>query len=63
LNLWFKELALVLDEVEYQIYFVMRKLVSAKDELGNRFNGQELPNLYFQGLMNILDPDVKKNLD
>jgi hypothetical protein len=25
LNLWFKELALVLDEVEYQIYFVMRK--------------------------------------
>jgi HD-GYP domain-containing protein (c-di-GMP phosphodiesterase class II) len=58
-----EEFALVLDEVEYQIYFVMRKLVSAKDELDNRFNGQELPSLYFQGLMNILDPDVKKNLD
>jgi HD-GYP domain-containing protein (c-di-GMP phosphodiesterase class II) len=54
-----EEFALVLDEVEYQSMFVMRKLVSAKDELIKRFNGQELPNLYYQGLMNILDPDDK----
>jgi HD-GYP domain-containing protein (c-di-GMP phosphodiesterase class II) len=51
-----EEFALVLEEVEYQCFFVMRKLVSAKDELEERFNGQELPNLYYQGLMTILDP-------
>jgi hypothetical protein len=56
-----EEFALVLDEVEYQSLFVMRKLVSSKDELGKRFNGQELPSLYYQGLMNILDPDGKQN--
>jgi HD-GYP domain-containing protein (c-di-GMP phosphodiesterase class II) len=56
-----EEFALVLDEVEYQCLFVMRKFVSAKDELGERFNGQELPNLYYQGLMRILDPDQKQN--
>lgn len=51
-----EEFALVLDEVEYQCFFVMRKMVSAKDELGKRFNGPELPNLYYQGLMEILRP-------
>jgi len=56
-----EEFALVLDEVEYQGLFVMRKLVSSKDELSKRFNGQELPSLYYQGLMNILDPDGKQN--
>jgi HD-GYP domain-containing protein (c-di-GMP phosphodiesterase class II) len=52
-----EEFALVLDEVEYQCFFVMRKLVSAKNELDKRFNGQELPSLYYQGLMKILDPN------
>jgi HD-GYP domain-containing protein (c-di-GMP phosphodiesterase class II) len=52
-----EEFSLVLDEVEYQCFFVMRKLVLAKDELHNRFSGQELPNLYYQGLMTILDPN------
>jgi hypothetical protein len=51
-----EEFSLVLEEVEYQCFFVMRKLVSAKDELDKRFNGQELPNLYYQGLMTILVP-------
>lgn len=51
-----EEFALVLDEVEYQCFLVMRKLVSAKDELNKRFKGEELPNLYYQGLMNILEP-------
>ena len=51
-----EEFSLVLDEVEYQCFFVMRKFVSAKEELGKRFSGQELPNLYYQGLMTILEP-------
>jgi HD-GYP domain-containing protein (c-di-GMP phosphodiesterase class II) len=51
-----EEFLLVLDEVEYQCFFVMRKLVSAKEELDKRFNGQELPSLYYQGLMTILEP-------
>lgn len=51
-----EEFALVLDEVEYQCFFVMRKLVSAKEELDKRFNDQELPNMYYQGLMAILEP-------
>jgi hypothetical protein len=57
-----EEFALVLDEVEYQCFFVMRKLVFAKDEIAKRFNGLELPSLYYQGLINILDPDEKKRL-
>ena len=57
-----EEFALVLDEVEYQCFFVMRKLVSAKDEIANRFDGLELPSLYYNGLINILDPDEKKRL-
>jgi HD-GYP domain-containing protein (c-di-GMP phosphodiesterase class II) len=56
-----EEFALLLDEVEYQSLFVMRKLVASKDELEKRFNGHELPSLYYQGLMNILDPDDKQN--
>jgi HD-GYP domain-containing protein (c-di-GMP phosphodiesterase class II) len=55
-----EEFALILDEVEYQCFFVMRKLVLAKDEVAKRFDGLELPSLYYQGLMNILDPDGKK---
>ena len=52
-----EEFALILDEVEYQCLFVMRELVSGKDELAKRFNGKELPDLYYQGLMNILAPE------
>ena len=52
-----EEFSLLLDEVEYQCFFVMRKLLSSKNELGKRFNGQELPSLYYLGLMKILDPD------
>jgi hypothetical protein len=55
-----EEFALVLDEVEYQCLFVMRKMVFDKDELAKRFDGPELPSLYYLGLMNILDPDEKK---
>ena len=57
-----EEFALILDEVEYQCFFVMRKLVFAKDEVAKRFDGLELPSLYYQGLINILDPDEKKRL-
>ena len=55
-----EEFALVLDEVEYQCLFVMRKMVFDKAELAKRFDGPELPSLYYLGLMNILDPDEKK---
>lgn len=58
-----EEFALVLDEIEYQCFFVMRKLISEKENLAKRFNGQELPELYFYGLMNILDPDYKNSLE
>jgi hypothetical protein len=52
-----EEFALVLDEVEYQCLFVMRELVSGKDYLAKRFNGIELPYLYYRDLMNILAPE------
>jgi HD-GYP domain-containing protein (c-di-GMP phosphodiesterase class II) len=54
-----EEFALVLDEVEYQCFFVMRKMVFDKDEIAKRFDGLELPSLYYLGLINILDPDEK----
>lgn len=50
-----EEFSLLLDEVEYQCFFVMRTLASAKDELAIRFGGEELPDMYYQGLMQILE--------
>jgi hypothetical protein len=47
---------LVLDEVEYQCVFVMRKLGAAKDESAKRFDNSELSDLYYQGLTRILEP-------
>lgn len=58
-----EEFSLVLDEVEYQCFFVMRKLAFAKDEFTERFDGSELPSLYYQGLINILDPDEKNRFE
>ena len=52
-----EEFALVLDEVEYQCVFVMRKLGAAKDEFAKRFDDPELADLYYQGLTCILDPN------
>lgn len=52
-----EEFSLVLDEVEYQCFFVMRKLVSEKEELIKRFNGIELINTYYRGLMCVLQPE------
>jgi HD-GYP domain-containing protein (c-di-GMP phosphodiesterase class II) len=54
-----EEFALVLNEVEYQCFFVMRKFESAQNELVSRLNSTELPSLYYNGLMNILAPDEK----
>ncbi|WP_412971437.1 HD-GYP domain-containing protein [Glaciecola sp. MF2-115] len=50
-----EEFSLVLDEVEYQCFFVMRKLVTEKEDLIKRFNGPDLPELYLEGLMRILN--------
>jgi hypothetical protein len=52
-----EEFSLVLDEMEYQCFFVMRKLVSEKDELIKRFNGIELINAYYQELMCVFQPE------
>jgi hypothetical protein len=35
----------------------MRELVSGKDVLAKLFNGEELPDLYYKSLMNILAPE------
>jgi hypothetical protein len=52
-----EEFSLVLDEMEYQCFFVMRKLVSEKEELIKRFNGIELINAYYQELMCVFQPE------
>ena len=58
-----EKFALVPDEAEYQCFFVMCKMAVAKDEIAKRYDGLKLLGLYYQGLMNILDPDDKNSLN
>ena len=48
---------LKLDEVEYQCFFVMRKLRESREELAQRLNSEELATHYDEELTNIITRD------
>ena len=52
-----EEFSLLLDNVEEQCFFVMQKLFEARELLEKIFNDTDLPDLYYQGLMMILESD------
>lgn len=49
-----EEFSLLLGEIEYRCFFVIRQLESSKDQLAKRFGGLDLLTTYHQGLTNIL---------
>ncbi|MBL4629680.1 MAG: hypothetical protein JKY14_00420 [Paraglaciecola sp.] len=52
-----EEFSLLLDDVEEQCFFVMQKLFESQDQIEKIFNDTDLPDLYYQGLMMILESD------
>ncbi len=52
-----EELYFALDEIEDQCFFVMKKLVEHKEDVIELFNDEELPNMYYEGLSQILGFD------
>lgn len=49
-----EEFYLLLEEVEKQCYFVLRKLFEQKEAISQLFGGPELPEVYYTGLLSIL---------
>lgn len=52
-----EEYELKLGEIEFQCFFVMRKLRTLQDEMAKRFNSDELARHYYTELMSILKPE------